>query len=58
VTWTRGDHRCPGGVIAELRTAHAALRAQVVALEAANGEQARGIGVREARVAELERRLG
>jgi transposase len=45
-------------VIAELRAANAALRSQVVALEAANAEQARGIGVLEGRVAELERRLG
>jgi Family of unknown function (DUF6444) len=45
------------GVIAELRTANRALQAQVVALEAANAEQARGIAVL-ARVAELERRLG
>jgi Family of unknown function (DUF6444) len=45
-------------VVAELRAANDALQAQVVALEAANAEQARGIAVLEARVAELERRLG
>jgi transposase len=45
-------------VIAELRAANRALQAQVVALEAANAEQAGGIAVLEARVAELERRLG
>jgi transposase len=45
-------------VIAELRAEGAALRTQVAALEAANAEQARGIAVLEARVAELERRLG
>jgi transposase len=45
-------------VIAKLRAEGAALRTQVAALEAANAEQARGIAVLEARVAELERRLG